>query len=72
MIKTKTEIAKFTLTNGTNKETDNVQIKRLEKELGFDVSNYKKDKRTILRNCVEPKVGLHIYNCAFKEKQQTL
>ncbi len=30
------------------------------------------DKRLILRNCVEPKLGLHIFNCAFKDKQVTL
>ena len=64
--------AKFSLTNGTNKETDKVQVERLEKELGFDLSNYSGDKRTMLRNCVEPETGLHIFNMAFKEKQQTL
>ena len=26
----------------------------------------------ILRNCVHPKLGLHIFNCAFKEKQTTI
>jgi DNA (cytosine-5)-methyltransferase 1 len=26
----------------------------------------------VLRNCVHPKLGLHIFNCAFKEKQQLL
>ena len=31
-----------------------------------------KDKRKVLRNCVYPKVGLHIFNCAFKEKQEVL
>jgi len=30
----------------------------------------KKDK--MLRNMVNPKLGLHIFNCAFKEQQQTL
>ena len=34
--------------------------------------NYKGDKRTLLNNCVEPKLGLHIFECAFKIKQQTL
>ena len=28
-----------------------------------------KNKRQILRNCVLPEVGLHIYNCGFKERQ---
>ena len=31
-----------------------------------------KNKRQVLRNCVLPKVGLHIFKCAFKEKQITL
>ena len=30
------------------------------------------DKRQVLRNCVYPRLGLHVFNCAFKEKQQTL
>ena len=41
---------------------------------GFDISKYKFKQRRdkVLRNCVNPKLGLHIFNCAFKEKQQTL
>ena len=31
-----------------------------------------KNKRQILRNCVLPKLGLHIFNCAFKEKQKRI
>ena len=43
------------------------------KKVGFDVSEYSGvDKRKILNNCVEPQLGLHIFNCAFKEKQQLL
>lgn len=72
LLKVKTEVARFTLTNGTNKETDKEQIERLSKELGFDVSDYEGDKRTILRNCVEPKVALHIFNMAFKTEQKLL
>jgi len=30
------------------------------------------DKIKILRNLVNPKLGLHIFNCAFKEKQEGL
>lgn len=26
----------------------------------------------VLRNCVHPKLGLHIFNCAFKTKQVIL
>ena len=70
--KIKTKVARFSLTNGSNKETDKEQIERLEKELGFDLSNYKIDKRLALRNCVEPNVALHIFKMAFKTKQQVL
>lgn len=34
----------------------------------FDLPN----KRQVLRNCVVPKLGLHIFRCAFKERQETL
>ena len=73
--KTKEVEGKFTLTNGTNKETDLQQAERLAKEFDFDMSKYSfspSKKRLMLRNCVNPKVSLHIYNCAFKERQGTL
>ena len=41
------------------------QIPDLQKKYGFDLSEYKlPNKRQILRNCVEPKLGLHILKCA--------
>ena len=46
-----------------------------EKHFGFDLSNYdlkSKKKQTILRNCVHPKLGKHILECAFKKKQLSL
>ena len=40
---------------------------------GFDISNKKvENKRKILRNKVNPELGLHVFNCAFKIKQQIL
>ncbi len=40
---------------------------------GFDLSKYDGiDKTKILRNCVEPEAGLHIFNSAFKTKQHTV
>lgn len=37
------------------------QIPQLQKKYGFDLSGYKiKNKRQVLRNCVEPKVGEYI------------
>ena len=45
-----------------------VQVDELQKIHGFDLSCYKiENKRQILRNCVHPKLGLHIFNCMFKK-----
>ncbi len=67
-----TKEIKFGITDGKNKETQKGQIERLQKELGFDLSEYKIDKRLALRNCVNPKIALNIFNMAFKEKQKIL
>lgn len=48
-------------------------IEEWEDKLGFDLSsNDEVDKRTVLRNCVNPELGLHIFNMAFKTKQEVL
>jgi len=42
---------------------------------GIDIKEfhgYKGDKRTLINNCVNNKLGLHIFNCAFKTKQKEL
>ena len=45
----------------------------LQKEFGFNLDRYKDvDKRLLLRNCVNPKLGLHIFNCGLKDKQKVL
>lgn len=47
------------------------QIPELEKAFGFSLKEFKiKNKRQILRNCVDPKLGLHILDSvkAFKGK----
>lgn len=44
-----------------------VQIPQLQEIHGFDLSKYKiKNKRQILRNCVLPKLGKHIFDCAIR------
>lgn len=47
-------------------EKDNIrsaQIPDLQKIHGYDLSSYKlPNKRQVLRNCVSPKLGLHILN----------
>ncbi len=40
--------------------------KKLMKRKGFDVND-----KTLLRNCTELELGLHIFNCAFNEKKLT-
>ena len=48
-------------------------VEELQQEKEMDLSKYKlKNKVEILRNCVKPELGLYIFNCAFKEKQETL
>jgi len=49
-------------------EKDNIrtaQIPDLQKKYGYNLSGYKlSNKRQVLRNCVEPKLGLHILDCS--------
>ena len=41
------------------------QIPQLQEKYGYDLSSYKlPNKRQVLRNCVEPELGLHVYNAA--------
>lgn len=48
-------------------------IETLKKRKGFDISKFPGiNKKVVLRNCVEPELGLHVFNCAFKEKQKVL
>jgi DNA (cytosine-5)-methyltransferase 1 len=65
---TKSEFEKDTinLTGGRNEDAE-VQIKRLETKHNFNLDNYQIDKRLALRNCVNPELGLHI----FQESQKT-
>jgi DNA (cytosine-5)-methyltransferase 1 len=42
---------------------ENSKIADLQDRLKIDISNFKiKDKRVLLRNCVQPELGLHIFN----------
>jgi len=48
-------------------------LRSLELLHDYDLSKYDtKDKRKMLRNCVNPKLGKHIFDCAFRIKQHTL
>lgn len=53
----------------TEKRHHHSTIKDLQKRKGFDLSKYKGiDKRKILRNCVEPEIGKHIFDSLNKKK----
>jgi len=53
-------------------------LEEKQKMLGFDLSGFdfsdmeghRKDK--ILNNCVDPRVGLYVFSCAFKDRQTVL
>jgi DNA (cytosine-5)-methyltransferase 1 len=58
------------------KQFNNIDVARstaedLAKDLNMPMPMINK-ARLLLRNCVNPKIGLHIFNMAFKEKQVTL
>jgi len=63
-----------TLMHGTRKRTiREAQIPELQLLHGYDLANVElSNKRQVLRNCVHPELGLHIWNCAFKEEQKVL
>lgn len=46
-----------------NDDIKNATIEKMQNRLGFDLSKYKiENKRQILRNCVNPELGLYIFN----------
>ena len=47
------------LTGGRNQH-EKEQIEKLQNKTGFNLEHYKGNKRTMLRNCVNPELGLHI------------
>lgn len=49
----------------TRNHNDGIKILTIRK--GLDISKYSGiDKEKILRNCIEPELGKHIFDCAFK------
>ena len=72
--KKKYDVQIGTLMHGTRKRTiREAQIPELTALHGFDLSKFKiPNKRKILRNCVLPELGLHVWNCAFKTEQKRL
>ena len=46
-------------------------VESLQERKLLNIEKYNiKNKRQILRNCVEPELGLHIFNCAFSKTKQ--
>ncbi len=57
----------------SDRSTKEKSISELEEHFGFDLSDYEDiDKETILKNCVHPKLGKHVLECALDDKQMTL
>lgn len=57
-------------------ENDNIAYGTIDfwqRKFGFDLFRYSNiNKSLLLSNCVEPKLGKHIFDCAFKVKQERL
>ena len=59
--------------NKSNKDVSRDNVEGLSLFKGIDLSKVKvSNKRLLLRNAVHPKLGLHIFNEAFKTKQKEL
>ena len=59
---------------GTTRQDPKTNLLSLEKfhNIYLDKFNNGVDKRKVLRNCVKPNLGLHIFNCAFSDIQTNL
>jgi DNA (cytosine-5)-methyltransferase 1 len=61
---------------GCSRMNNGEYLKKLEKIYDYDLTKYSdicnEKKVKMLRNCVNPKLGLHIFNCAFRNDQLTL
>ncbi len=65
------------ITSEIRTKTDKIvngSVEELQKHNKFNLDKYKLKvgKKLLLRNCVNSDVALHIFKCAFKEKQSTL
>lgn len=51
------------------------KVNKLQERKGFDLSKFENigiEKKLLLRNCVEPELGYHIFNCAYPDNKITL
>jgi len=67
--------ASFNIINAreSTRRTTRDYIKKLEEYHGISLKNIKHDnKKLLLRNCVNPRLGNYIFKLAYKEKQEVL
>jgi DNA (cytosine-5)-methyltransferase 1 len=66
--------ANFIIDNKFVEQRNHNKVTGKTKLYGFDLTNFKIEHRKdqIIRNMVHPILGLYVFNCAFKEKQQVL
>lgn len=51
----------------TKSKLRSAQIPDLQEYLGFDISGHRiQNKRQVLRNCVLPELGNHVFSCAYR------
>jgi len=50
-----------------NEEFKKDSVQALQELHGINLDGYKIQKQKVLRNCVLPEVGLHVFNCALKK-----
>lgn len=66
----------FHITNKKSVErgirSKSIELKEIERGFKLHKELPKKFREKVLNNCVFSSLGLHIFNCAFKEKQQRL
>lgn len=65
----------ITKRNSINRQIRGHGNKPVKKKWGFDLSNVELPNRkihNILNNLVHPYLGLHVFNCAYKTKQEAL
>jgi len=69
----------FVIPNNTGFKKDDIRnrerktIEEKQEQYGFDLTNSEGiEKRKVLNNCVDSKLGLYVFNCAYKDVQQTI
>jgi DNA (cytosine-5)-methyltransferase 1 len=64
----------FTINNMKSESIITADLEKKQVRLGFEDFNNESELNTkqVLNNCTEPELGLHVFNCAFKEKQAKL